>query len=70
MALAQAEAEDGGVMRIHNETVTPELRPIPHGALLAIAALALSFIATALALEPRAKDQNARHVLSDLHRAR
>jgi hypothetical protein len=68
MALSQAGTEDGGVMRSHHEAVTPEMRPILHGALLAITALALSFIATALALEPHATDQKAHPVLSGIRR--
>jgi hypothetical protein len=70
MALSPVATENGGVMRIHNESVTPELRPIFTGALIAFAALALSFIATALALEPRATNQKPRPAVSDVHRAR
>ena len=70
MALSQPTAEDGAVMRIHNESVTPELRPILTGALIAFAALALSFVATALALEQRSSNQKPRPAVSEVHRAR
>ena len=70
MALSPAAAEGAAVMRIHNETVTPELLPILTGALIAFAALALSFIATTLALEPRAASPKPRHTVSDVHRGR
>lgn len=57
-------------MSTHNEPVTPELPSILSGALLASAALALSFIATSLALEPRTTDHKPRPSVSDVHRAR
>jgi hypothetical protein len=53
---------------MHNESASPELPSILHGALIALAALALSFIATALALEPRAPEHKARGIASDIRR--
>lgn len=50
-------AEDAGlVMKMHNETASSELPSILRGTLLAIAALALSFIASAMAVEPPASE--------------
>ncbi len=64
-------AEDGGfVMRIHYSSVTPELPSIFTGALIAITTLALSFIATSLAIESRSPARKASATTMEYHRAR
>ena len=62
MAHPRAATEAWPVMRNQTESVTPKLPDLLAGALVALAALVLSFIATAMASQPSSHGKRAMSV--------